>query len=35
MKHNLPHVFASIHSWVDEIVLVDGDSVDDTAAIAA
>jgi glycosyltransferase involved in cell wall biosynthesis len=31
---NLPHVFASIPSWVDEVVLVDGRSVDDTVAEA-
>ena len=31
---NLPHVFASLPSWVDEIVLVDGHSVDDTIAVA-
>jgi glycosyl transferase family 2 len=32
---NLPRVFASIPSWVDEIVLVDGHSVDDTVAVAS
>ncbi|WP_277349983.1 glycosyltransferase family 2 protein [Nonomuraea composti] len=31
---NLPHVFATIPQWVDEIVLVDGNSVDDTVAVA-
>ncbi|HEX3731816.1 MAG TPA: glycosyltransferase family 2 protein, partial [Mycobacteriales bacterium] len=31
---NLAHVFASIPSWVDEVVLVDGHSVDDTVAEA-
>ena len=31
---NLGHVFASIPEWVDEIVLVDGHSVDDTVAVA-
>ncbi|MEV0232587.1 glycosyltransferase family 2 protein [Nonomuraea sp. NPDC050786] len=31
---NLPHVFATIPKWVDEIVLVDGNSVDDTVAVA-
>jgi hypothetical protein len=30
---NQPHVLASIPSWADEIVLADGDSVDDTAAM--
>ena len=32
---NLPRVSASIPAWVDEIVLVDGDSVDDTVATAS
>ncbi|MFI7635599.1 glycosyltransferase family 2 protein [Nonomuraea sp. NPDC049400] len=31
---NLPHVFATIPHWVDEIVLVDGNSVDETVAVA-
>jgi glycosyltransferase involved in cell wall biosynthesis len=31
---NLPHVFASLPSWIDEIVLVDGHSVDNTVAVA-
>ena len=31
---NLPHVFDSMPEWVDEIVLVDGHSVDDTVAVA-
>lgn len=31
---NLSHVFASIPSWVGEIVLVDGHSTDDTATVA-
>lgn len=31
---NLPHVLPHIPSWVDEIVLVDGNSVDDTVAVA-
>lgn len=31
---NLGHVFASIPLWVDEVVLVDGHSVDDTIAVA-
>ncbi len=31
---NLEHVFATIPDWVDEIVLVDGHSVDDTVAVA-
>jgi glycosyltransferase involved in cell wall biosynthesis len=31
---NLAHVFATIPSWVDEVVLVDGHSVDDTVAEA-
>lgn len=31
---NLGHVFASIPPWVDEIVLVDGHSLDDTVAVA-
>ncbi len=31
---NLPHVFATLPLWVDEIVLVDGHSTDDTVAVA-
>ncbi|ACZ90328.1 glycosyltransferase family 2 protein [Streptosporangium roseum] len=31
---NLPHVFATLPQWIDEIVLVDGHSVDDTVAVA-
>ena len=31
---NLPHVFPTIPPWVDEIVLVDGHSTDDTVAVA-
>lgn len=31
---NLPIVFGSLPRWVDEIVLVDGHSVDDTVAVA-
>lgn len=31
---NLEHVFGTIPSWVDEIVLVDGKSTDDTVAVA-
>lgn len=31
---NLSHVFATIPLWVDEVVLVDGHSVDDTIAVA-
>ncbi|MDH2429074.1 glycosyltransferase family 2 protein [Sphaerisporangium sp. TRM90804] len=31
---NLPHVFATLPHWVHEIVLVDGNSVDDTVAVA-
>ena len=30
---NLPHVFRSLPPWVDEIVVVDGHSVDDTVAV--
>ena len=30
---NLPHVFSTLPSWIDEIVLVDGHSVDDTVAV--
>ena len=31
---NLPHVFESLPAWVDEIVLVDGGSTDETVAVA-
>jgi RNA polymerase sigma factor (sigma-70 family) len=31
---NLPHVFATLPPWIDEIILVDGHSVDDTVAVA-
>ena len=31
---NLKHVFSTIPEWVDEIVLVDGHSTDDTVAVA-
>jgi len=31
---NLQHVFSTIPGWVDEIVLVDGHSTDDTVAVA-
>ncbi|MFC6085072.1 glycosyltransferase family 2 protein [Sphaerisporangium aureirubrum] len=31
---NLPHVFATLPHWIDEIVLVDGNSTDDTVAVA-
>jgi glycosyltransferase involved in cell wall biosynthesis len=31
---NLPHVFATLPGWIDEVVLVDGNSVDDTVAVA-
>jgi glycosyltransferase involved in cell wall biosynthesis len=30
---NLPHVFATLPEWVDEVVLVDGHSTDDTVAV--
>ena len=30
---NLPHVFGTLPPWIDEIVLVDGYSVDDTVAV--
>jgi len=30
---NLPHVFGRLPSWVDEVVLVDGHSTDDTVAV--
>jgi glycosyltransferase involved in cell wall biosynthesis len=31
---NLPHVFNTLPRWVDEIILVDGHSTDDTIAVA-
>ena len=31
---NLPHVFGTLPAWVNEIILVDGHSVDDTVAVA-
>jgi glycosyltransferase involved in cell wall biosynthesis len=31
---NLPHVLTRVPGWVDELVLVDGHSVDDTVAVA-
>ena len=31
---NLPHVFATLPHWIHEIVLVDGNSTDDTVAVA-
>jgi len=31
---NLPHVFATLPTWIDEVVLVDGNSTDDTIAVA-
>ncbi|WP_143590128.1 glycosyltransferase family 2 protein [Thermoactinospora rubra] len=31
---NLPHVFATLPTWIDEVILVDGRSVDDTVAVA-
>lgn len=31
---NLPHVFATLPSWIHELVLVDGHSTDDTVAVA-
>jgi glycosyltransferase involved in cell wall biosynthesis len=31
---NLPHVFASLPAWVDEVILVDGRSTDDTVRVA-
>ena len=30
---NLPHVFSTLPPWLDEIILVDGHSVDDTVAV--
>lgn len=31
---NLPHVLPYIPTWIDEVILVDGDSTDDTVAVA-
>ena len=31
---NLPHVLPLIPSWIDEVILVDGNSTDDTVAVA-
>lgn len=31
---NLPHVFAALPAWIDEVILVDGGSTDGTAAVA-
>jgi glycosyltransferase involved in cell wall biosynthesis len=31
---NLPHVFATLPAWVEQVVLVDGHSTDDTVAVA-
>ncbi|MFI6601738.1 glycosyltransferase family 2 protein [Nonomuraea sp. NPDC050536] len=31
---NLPHVFATLPTWIDEVVLVDGNSTDETVAVA-
>ncbi|GAA3791594.1 hypothetical protein GCM10022226_08250 [Sphaerisporangium flaviroseum] len=31
---NLPHVFATLPYWVDEVVLVDGNSTDETVSVA-
>jgi glycosyltransferase involved in cell wall biosynthesis len=31
---NLPHVFASLPSWIHEVILVDGHSTDDTVQVA-
>ncbi|MER6949521.1 glycosyltransferase family 2 protein [Nonomuraea sp. NPDC000554] len=31
---NLPHVFATLPDWIDEVVLVDGNSNDETVAVA-
>jgi glycosyltransferase involved in cell wall biosynthesis len=31
---NLPHVFATLPPWIDEVVLVDGRSTDNTVAVA-
>jgi glycosyltransferase involved in cell wall biosynthesis len=30
---NLPHVFSTLPTWVDEIILVDGNSTDDTVSV--
>jgi glycosyltransferase involved in cell wall biosynthesis len=30
---NLPHVFGTLPSWVDEVIVVDGHSTDDTVAV--
>lgn len=30
---NLPHVFDTLPAWVDEVILVDGDSTDDTVSV--
>lgn len=30
---NLPHVFNTLPTWVDEVILVDGDSTDDTVSV--
>ncbi len=30
---NLPHVFDTLPSWVDEVILVDGNSTDDTVSV--
>jgi glycosyltransferase involved in cell wall biosynthesis len=31
---NLPHVFSSLPNWIDEVVLVDGKSIDNTVEVA-
>jgi glycosyltransferase involved in cell wall biosynthesis len=31
--HNLPHVFSALPHWVDEVILVDGHSTDETVAV--
>jgi glycosyltransferase involved in cell wall biosynthesis len=31
---NLPHVFAALPSWIDEVIVVDGRSTDDTVSVA-
>jgi glycosyltransferase involved in cell wall biosynthesis len=31
--YNLPHVFSSLPHWVDEVILVDGHSTDETVAV--
>ena len=31
---NLPHVFGTLPAWVDEVIVVDGHSTDDTVAVA-